>query len=139
MSKQFNCQKTLLFQAIQFSKTDLNQTIQFSISIDFVYTQINVKTIQLSKSIRFSSFSSIDRALSGANTPGKSGPGSNGNEGVLRIPQSSSITGTSPFRLFSIISRTLIVGGGGRAYPAAEVPSVYSTAPADWARVFKSL
>ena len=28
--------------------------------------------------------------------PGQSGPGSNGNEGVLRIPQSSSITGTLP-------------------------------------------
>ena len=35
-------------------------------------------------------------ALSGATIPGQSGPGSNGNEGVLRIPQSSSITGTSP-------------------------------------------
>ena len=34
--------------------------------------------------------------LSGATTPGQSGPGSNGNEGVLRIPQSHSITGTSP-------------------------------------------
>ena len=28
--------------------------------------------------------------------PGQSGPGSNSNEGVLRIPQSPSITGTSP-------------------------------------------
>ena len=34
--------------------------------------------------------------LSGATTLGQSGPGSNGNEGVLRIPQSPSITGTSP-------------------------------------------
>ena len=31
----------------------------------------------------------IDRNLSGATTPGQSGPGSNGNEGVLHIPQSS--------------------------------------------------
>ena len=38
----------------------------------------------------------IDRTLSGATTPGQSGPGSNGNEGVLRIPQGPSITGTSP-------------------------------------------
>ena len=29
-------------------------------------------------------------------TKDKSGPGSDGNEGVLHIPQSSSITGTSP-------------------------------------------
>ena len=38
----------------------------------------------------------IDRIGSGATTPSLSGPGSNGNEEVLRIPQSSSITGTSP-------------------------------------------
>ena len=37
----------------------------------------------------------MDRALSEATIPGQSGPGSNGNEGVLCIPQSSSITGTS--------------------------------------------
>ena len=35
-------------------------------------------------------------ALSGATTPGQCGPGSNGNEGVLRIPQSSSTARTSP-------------------------------------------
>ena len=34
--------------------------------------------------------------LSGATTPGQSGPGTDGNKGVLHIPQSSSITGTSP-------------------------------------------
>ena len=37
-----------------------------------------------------------DRALSGATTPGQSGSESDGNEGVLRIPQSSGITGTVP-------------------------------------------
>ena len=35
------------------------------------------------------------RILTVTNTPGKSGPGSDGNERVLNIPQSSSITGTS--------------------------------------------
>ena len=34
-----------LFQAIQFSETVLIQAIQFTISIDFVYTQLNVKTV----------------------------------------------------------------------------------------------
>ena len=33
---------------------------------------------------------------SGATTPSQSGPGSNGNEGILRILQCSSITGTPP-------------------------------------------
>ena len=45
MSKQFNCPKHFLFQAIQFSQTVRIQTIQFSISIDFVYTQLNIKTV----------------------------------------------------------------------------------------------
>ena len=38
----------------------------------------------------------MDRALLGATIPGQSGPGSNGNEGVLYIPQSSNITETLP-------------------------------------------
>ena len=37
----------------------------------------------------------IDKTLSGATTLGHSGPGSNDNEGVLCIPQNSSITGAS--------------------------------------------
>ena len=47
-------------------------------------------------STQFSSIWSIDRTLSGATIPGQSEPGSNGNEGVLCIPQGSSITETSP-------------------------------------------
>ena len=38
---------------------------------------------------------SIDRAQSGATTRGQGGPENDGNEGVLRIHQISSITGTS--------------------------------------------
>ena len=38
----------------------------------------------------------IDRTLSGASTLDQSGPGSDGNEGVLLLPQISSITGASP-------------------------------------------
>ena len=34
----------------------------------------------------------IDRNLSGATTPGQSEPENEGDEGVLRIPQSSSLT-----------------------------------------------
>ena len=52
----------------------------------------------------------------------KSGPGTDGNEGVLCIPQRSSITWKSPLRLFSVIYRTLI--GGGASYPFAEVQLV---------------
>ena len=70
--------KTFPFQAIQFSQTVLIQTIHFSLSM------------------QFNSIQPIDRALSGATIPGQSGPGSYGNEGVLHIPQSPSITETSP-------------------------------------------
>ena len=53
----------------------------------------------------------------------------NGNEGVLRIPQSSSITGTSPLDcLVSYPGHSL-----GGLTPSGEVQSVYSTVLADWA------
>ena len=42
----------------------------------------------------------IERTLLGAATPGQIGLGSNGNEAVLHIPQSSSITGASPSDCF---------------------------------------
>ena len=37
--------KHFLFQAIQLIQTVLIQSIQFSIRIDFVYAQLNVKTV----------------------------------------------------------------------------------------------
>ena len=46
MKTQFNCQKTFLFKTIQFSQSVLIQLIQFSMITDFVYTQLNVKTVQ---------------------------------------------------------------------------------------------
>ena len=85
--------------------------------------------IQFSISIQFSSIWPVDRALSGATTSGQSGPGSDGNEGVLCIPQSSSITGTSSLDcLVSYSGHSL-----GGSYSSAEMQSVYSTAPDDWA------
>ena len=67
----------------------------------------------------------MDRTLSGATNPGKSEPGSNGNEGVLCISQSSSITGASPSDcLVSYLGHSL-----GKFYPSAEKQSVYSAAP----------
>ena len=94
------------------SKTVLFQVIQFSIST-------------LSSSIW-----PIDRAQSGANTPGQSGPGSDGYEGVLRILQSSNITGMSPLDcLMSYPGHSL-----GRSQSSAEVQSEYSTVPVKWAK-----
>ena len=59
------------------SKPVLIQTIQFYISLQFRYIW------------------HIDRTNSGGTTTGQSGPGSDGNEGVLYIPQRTSITVTS--------------------------------------------
>ena len=62
----------------------------------------------------------IDRTLSGVTTLGSSGPGSNGSERVL---WSLAIRG------FCVISGHSL----GRYYSSAEMQSVYSTTPADWA------
>ena len=79
---------------------------------------------------QFSSVWPIDTTLSGATTLGQSGPGSDGNEGISRIPQSSSITGTS-------LSDCLVWNPGHSlevgSYPSAEKQSVYYTAPVNWA------
>ena len=64
------------------SKTDPFQTIQFSISTQFSPNLL------------------VDRALSGVTTLGQGGPGSDGNEGVLCILQSSVIIGTLPSDCF---------------------------------------
>ena len=66
----------------------------------------------------------------GTTTAGQSGSGSNGNEEVLHIPekyQNWSLIN----RWFSVISKTLIEVG--KFYSPAEMQSLYSTAPADWA------
>ena len=65
----------------------------------------------------------VDRTHSG-----ESGPGSNGNEGVLRIPQSSSITGVSAsYCLVSYLGHSL-----EESYLSVELQSMYSIAPAYW-------
>ena len=58
-----------------------------------------------------SSIQPTDRTLSGAITSGHSGPGSDGNKRVLRIPQSSSIIGTSPSDCLVLYPGHLLVGG----------------------------
>ena len=51
MSTQFNYQKTFLLQTIQLIQTVIIQLIQFSIGIDFVYTQLNVSSSLLNNSV----------------------------------------------------------------------------------------
>ena len=70
---------------------------QFSlVKVQFQFQTILFQAIQFSISTQFISVWPIDKTLSGATTLGQSELGSDGNEGVLCIPQSSSITGISP-------------------------------------------
>ena len=73
----------------------------------------------------------IDRILSDASIPGQNGPGSDGNQRVLLITQSSKHYGSLTIRLYNVIYRSLVVGWGLTL--SAEMQSVYSTAPADYA------
>ena len=50
MYVQFNCEKHFYFE---FSQAVLIQLIQFSISADFIYTQLHVKTVTC-QTIQFS-------------------------------------------------------------------------------------
>ena len=125
ISTRFQCQKAVLFKTIQFRirificlhsvKCPDNSTLNHSV----YHTRILLfQTIQFTIRTHFISFWLIDRTHSVATTPGQSGPGSDGCEGVLRIHQSLCITGNSP-------SDCLV------SYPGH--PSMYSTAPNDWA------
>ena len=70
----------------------------------------------------------IDRTLSGATTLDQSGPGSNDNEGILRILQS--------FNIIRASSSDCLVSYTGHSleesYVSVEMQSVYSTAPTNW-------
>ena len=71
---------------------------------------------------------SIDRTLSGTTSLGQSGPGSNGNEGILRVHQISILPSD-----YLVSSPGIQDTCWGMSYLTAETQSVYSTAPADWA------
>ena len=72
----------------------------------------------------------IDKTLSGANSCGQSVPGSNGNERVLHIPQSSGISRASDCLMSN--PGNLLMG----SFPYAKMQSVYSVTPADWLNMF---
>ena len=72
----------------------------------------------------------IESTISGATIPSQSGPGRDVNKGILCIPESSSISRSSP-------SRTLI-GFGEVSHSSAEMQSVYSAAPADWVNIYRN-
>ena len=77
-----------------------------------------------------SSIRPIDRTQSGATTPCQSGPGSDGNQGVLHILQSHSITGALPSDcLMSYPGHSL-----RESYLSTDIQSMSLTIPVDWAQ-----
>ena len=69
--------------------------------------------------------------MTGTTKLGQSGHGSNGNEEVLHIPQSCRTEASPSDSLLSYPGHLL----EERFYPCAEMQSVYSTIPADWAEI----
>ena len=90
MSKQFYIKQSILGY-VHFQCQKLFHFKQFSFA--------QVRSLKANNSKLkpwFSSIWPIDGTLSGATTPSQLGPGSDSNEGILWIPQSSSLIGTLP-------------------------------------------
>ena len=104
----------------------ISTIVGYSLPNLFLYIQtVLFQTIQFSISTKFSFIWPLDRTLSGVTTPCQNGPESNGNKGVLCIPQNSNITGVS-------LSDCLVPYLGhslGGSYPSVKVRSVYYSAP----------
>ena len=72
----------------------------------------------------------MDRTLSSSTTPSLQGPGSDGDVGVVRIPQTFAVTEASPSDCLQSYRDTR----WGKSYHSAAIKSVYLTALADRAR-----
>ena len=92
------------------------------------------QAIEFSKRMQFSSIWPINRTLSGTNTPGQSRPRSDGYErGTLHSPKAPALLKPHQQIVLCHIPDTRVCGEGGLT-PSAEVQSVYSTTLADWAK-----
>ena len=88
------------------------------------------QVIQFSISVQFSCIWLIDRTPSVTTTPDQDWPGSDGNDGLLCIPQIFSITEISPSDCTMSYKGHSLRG----SYPSAKKHSVYLTLPTDWAK-----
>ena len=132
MSKEQLYSKQFSLTCVRSSNiiTVLFQAIRFNISLIWFGFMANQPFLYIWTVI----FQTILFSIS-TQTMGQSGHGSNGNQGVLCIPESSSNTRTSPSDCFvSYPGHSL---GRKGSYPSTEVQSVYSTAPAEWAKGYK--
>ena len=110
--------------SVQSNSSNSNNSVQHKYAVQFyIYFQPPFSFtfsffLYLLIYLFFTSYKHIDRALSGATILVKSGPGSNGNEGLLCIPQ-------NPWNLTDCLVSYLgyLLG----SYPSAKVKSQYST------------
>ena len=111
------------------------QVLLFSISTSFQHYSFVCTRLYGSMYRKWLNISiwSIDGTLTGTTTPGQSKPGSNGNEEVLYIPQSSRTKVSLSYVLVSYLEHKLAVGVV--SYPTAEMWLAYSTAPPNWAKL----
>ena len=123
ISMQFKCKyidnlsKTFLFQAIRFSQTVLIQKIQFSISMQLVLFNPYIWPYQ---ALPFRARVDL---------------GAIAMKRCFGFPKTPASTEVSPSdHLVSYPGHSL-----GVSYSSAEMLSVYSTAPADWANVFSGM
>ena len=102
--------KTVRYETNQFSVSavSISKTVPF-LTIQFCQNSISKNSVLYKYAV--SSIQPIDRTLSGATTLGQSGLGSNDNEGVFLIPQSSSLTGTAPSDCLVSYPGYLLSGG----------------------------
>ena len=111
----------------------ISTLVGYLMSNPFLYIEtVLFQAIQFSVSTQFSSIWPMGRTLSGATIPDQSGPGSNDNEGVLHIPQSSSISGASPSNCLVSYPGHLLE----EFHSSAEMQSMYSAASAALASSF---
>ena len=98
--------QVLLFNTNSFICTHLNSFKYCTLTLSFICTQLSGFKFRklLNRSIW-----PIDVTQIGTTTPGQSGPGNNGYEGVLYIPQNSLLELDHQMQ-FSVISRTLVRG-----------------------------
>ena len=94
LNNSVSYQYSFCLHTVKWQKSSM-QKIQLSGSTVSMSKTVLIQQIQFSISMQFSSIWLIDKTLSGATTPSKSETGSDGNEGVLCIPQSSNITGVT--------------------------------------------
>ena len=116
MSSQFICQNISISNySVYSNNSNSNNSVLYKCS----FCSYTVKcqnssflTVQFCISTQFSSIWLVDRTLSSATILGQSGPCRDGNKGVLRIPKSSIITGTSPSDCLVSYPGHSLVGGG---------------------------